>query len=136
METKSDRDRKRTRKYDSLRGAAMVIEHLAGKSIADIAKAYEVTIGEVHRTLDGAQEAGWVEHFRSLGYDKLMSKALAVYEARLDMGDIDAARDIAFGLGVLKKETKEAKIKEKAITTLDEYRATRTEPEDKKEKVN
>lgn len=118
--------------YDGLRAAQMAIERATGKSIAEIARTFEVSVGQVHKALTAAQEAGFVEHFRHLGYDRLMTKAYAVYEAHLDMGDLDAARDIAFGLNVLRKESREGKLKEKAVTTLEEYRAQKNaaQPED------
>lgn len=43
--------------------------------------------------------------------NKLVPPALAVYEARIQGGDLEAARDILFGVGVLQKNAASATLK-------------------------
>lgn len=104
----------------------MAIERAMGVPIKDIAERYGMAPGSVKRSLSSVEESGLIEHFRTLVYERLVSKALAVYEAQLDMGNLEAARDIAFGLGVLQKDPLKTKAV-KAIDTLAAYRAERAE---------
>lgn len=113
------------KKIDGLRAAAMAIERAAGRSIAEIARSYDVTPGTVKKYLSTAEEMGVVEHLRSTIFNRLGGKILAVYEAHLDMGNLDAARDLANGLGILKKSAADGKTT-KIIDTLDAYREERT----------
>jgi DNA-binding Lrp family transcriptional regulator len=113
------------RKVDNLRGALIAVERAMGVPLKDLAEKYKVSPAGVKRYLDQAEESGLVEHFRSLIYERLMGKALAVYEAKLEMGDLDAARDVVFGLGVLQKNPVKPGDMAKAIDSLAEYRASR-----------
>lgn len=114
-----------SKKVQHLRGALMAIEQALGVPVKDIAERYQVSAGTVRRALDSAEAEGLVEHFKSLVFERLIGKALAVYEAHLDMGNLDAARDVAFGLGVLLKDPSKGKDAPKPIETLAAYRAER-----------
>jgi DNA-binding Lrp family transcriptional regulator len=125
------------KKIQQLRGALVAVERAMGVPLAEIAKKYHISPETARRYLDVAQEAGFIEHFRALIYERLVGKAMAVYEAKLEMGDLEAARDIAFGLGVLNKNPGKTGPDPKPIDTLAAYRAERMKtvidvPEDPK----
>lgn len=113
-----------------LRAGMMAIDKAMGMSIGDIAESYKVSRKTVSAYLSTAEEEGFVDHYRKMAFDRLGSKVLAVYEAHLDQGSLQAAKDLALGLGILSNGTP-AKVKEKAITTLNEWRADK-EKEDEK----
>jgi DNA-binding Lrp family transcriptional regulator len=113
------------KKVQQLRGALVAVERAMGVPLSEIAKKYHISTETAKRYLDTAQEAGFIEHFRALIYERLVGKAMAVYEAKLEMGDLEAARDIAFGLGVLNKNPGKGTSEPKPIDTLAAYRAER-----------
>lgn len=112
-------------KVEGLRAGMMAIDKALGKSIPEIAKDFGVTRADVKRYITEAEESGFVDHLRLTAFERLAGKALAVYDARLDMGDLDAAKDIAFGLGILKKDNKPIGDSKKVVDTLAAYRQQR-----------
>lgn len=117
-------------KIQGLRAGMMAIDRAMGRSISEIAQEYHVTPQTVKSYLSSAEEEGFIDHFRRSMYDRLGGKVMAVYEAHLDQGSLVAAKDLAFGLGIL--TTGPAKTKEKAIETLDQWRKER-EPKEIKD---
>jgi len=114
------------RKIEGLRTALIAIERVMGKSIATIAEKYSLSSTAVRRELSLAEESGLIDAYRALAYDRLVGPALAVYEARIAMGDLEAARDVLQGLAVLQKGSDAAKMKGKlAEETLASYRSAR-----------
>lgn len=114
------------KKADELRMALIAIEHAMGQPLSRLAEKYHCSRAEVKRTLDVVAESGFLDHYRALTYDQLAPKALAVYEAQLALGNLEAARDILFGLGVLQKDGASAnRMKEKLIDSLDAWREAR-----------
>jgi DNA-binding Lrp family transcriptional regulator len=97
-------------------------------SIKDIAEQYRISPSNVKEYLSLAEEEGFVEHYRKMMYDRLGAKVLAVYDAHLDQGNLQAARDIATGLGIF--QTAKPQVKEKAITTLAEWREEKDKDKD------
>jgi DNA-binding Lrp family transcriptional regulator len=119
---------KNNAKVGELRAALMAIEAAVGKSVKDIAAKYQVSTLTVRRDLSLAAESGFIDHYKALAHEGLVPTSLAVYEAHLQMGNLDAARDILYGLGVLQKAPADAsKFKSAAIDSLDAYRAARRE---------
>lgn len=116
---------KKKAKITDLRAGMMAIDRAMGKSITEIADTYRCSNDKVKQYLSAAEEEGFIDHYRRSMYDRLGSKVLAVYEAHLDQGSLAAARDLAQGLGIL--HTAPPKAKEKAITTLAEWRAEKEE---------
>ena len=112
-------------KVEGIRASMMAIDRAMGMSIAEIAKDFKVTLGTVKNYLSAAEEEGFIDHYRKSMYDRLAPKVLAVYEAHLDQGSLQAARDLAQGLGILQNAP--TKAKEKSITTLAEWRAEQTQ---------
>lgn len=117
---------KKKEKVEGIRSAMMAIDRAMGMSIAEIAKTFEVSTGKVKQALNEVEEQGFVEHYRKTAFDRLAPKVLAVYEAHLDQGNLQAARDLAQGLGILQSTTSK-KTQEKAITTLAEWRREKDE---------
>lgn len=114
------------RKVAELRTALIAIEKAMGRPVAEIAQKYKVSTDNVKKHLDLAVESGFIDHYRALLYDQLAPKVIAVYEAHLTMGSLEAARDLAFGLGILQKTTPEVtKLKGRIVDSLDAYRAER-----------
>jgi len=118
-------------KIGELRSALVAIERaLGGKSIEDLARKFRVTEKTIKKDLDLAAESGFIDHYKALLHDGAVPQAMAVYEAHLSMGSLEAARDILFGLGVLQKQAPEAtRLKTRALDTLESYRAERASKE-------
>jgi hypothetical protein len=113
------------KKVETLRTALIAIERAMGKPIGEIAQKYELSRGVVTKELSLAEESGILDAFKRLAYDRLVSPALAVYDAQLALGNLEAARDVAFGLGIFQKTPDASKFKGKAMDTLDAYRSAR-----------
>ena len=119
---------KNNAKVGELRAALMAIEAAMGRSVKDIATKYQVSPLTVRKDLSLAAESGFIDHYKALAHEGLVPTSLAVYEAHLQMGNLEAARDILYGLGVLQKVPTDAtKFKNTAIDSLDAYRAARRE---------
>lgn len=113
------------RKVEELRAAMIAIERACGSSLEAIGKKYGVTVATVKKDLDLAAESGFIDHYKALLHEQLVPKALAVYEAQLLIGNLDAARDVMQGLGIFQKQVDATKLKGKMIRTLDDYRRQR-----------
>jgi transposase-like protein len=107
--------------------ALMVVDRIKGMSIPDIAKKYKVNPQTVRRRMRLARR----EKLLDRAADKvvrLVDKALGAYEASLDQDEdkkvrLEAARDVAFGTGVLSKSNKAAvNPEEKGKMTLRAWR--------------
>ena len=100
----------------------------------DIAKELQLHPRTISAEIDWAKREGLFEQARERALG-LSDKALRVYEKALDMalktGDIEAARDIVHGLGILTKNGTapiapvSAETAGGLIATLDEYRVRR-----------
>lgn len=85
----------------------LAVEKLtSGKTIKDIAKAYDMSPKAVSNALSLADRNGFYDRAQSLIMERLVSPSLAVYEDRILRGDLEAARDILFGTGILSKTPK------------------------------
>lgn len=124
-EEKPPPSQQQQKKVAELRTALIAIEKAMGRSVKEISEKYRVSPEGVKRALELATETGFIDHYRALLYDNLAPKVLAVYEAHLTMGSLEAARDLAFGLGILQKNGDAQKVKGRIIDTLDAYRAER-----------
>lgn len=83
--------------------ALMLTERLGGKTIGEIQQAFGVSRSTVHRRLNLAEQHGLLETAKAILLERLLPKALAVYDAALDDGEREIARDVIFGLGALRK---------------------------------
>lgn len=122
-------------KVEGIRSAMMAIDKAMGMSIKEIAETFEVSPARVKQALNEVEEQGFVEHYRRAAFDRLAPKVLAVYEAHLEQGNLQAARDLAQGLGILQTAAPK-KTQEKAITTLAEWRAEKEEEGSKDAGIN
>jgi DNA-binding Lrp family transcriptional regulator len=113
------------RKVDELRAAMIAIERACGASLDSIAKKFGISPKAVKKDLDLAAESGFIDHYKAMLHEQLVPKAMAVYEAQLLIGNLDAARDVMQGLGIFQKQVDATKLKGKMIRTLDDYRRTR-----------
>jgi len=76
---------------------------ISGSSVADLAKSYGIGHKGVINALSLAERTGFYEDVEAIIASRLVSKAIAVYEMHLDRGSLEAARDVAFGVGALRK---------------------------------
>jgi DNA-binding Lrp family transcriptional regulator len=128
-----DTPRRETPRKRALRrtaeAAVLAIDWLGGKTIHELAESYNLSNSQVQNRLNQADQLGMTEKFRELLLCRLVPPALAVYEARILGGDLDAARDMLFGLGVLTKSGAQTTVRvipgEGAITDIKQYRQYR-----------
>jgi hypothetical protein len=86
------------------RAAAMLARRLAGDWKGEIAQAFQLTMAEVNNELDYARRKAL--HTRALDFITvtLMPKALGVYAAALEEGNVEVATKVLEGLGVIGKQ--------------------------------
>lgn len=89
-----------------VRNEALLAHRAMGRSIREIAKLFEVSHGTAHRWVKEAQQTEQLKKAKGIVGERLIPKALAVYDQKLEEGDLEAARDILFGVGVLSKQQK------------------------------
>jgi DNA-binding Lrp family transcriptional regulator len=108
-------------KEKDLRAMAIAADKLtSGKTIAELAAEYRISKASIRDSLTRADQAGFYDAYRGVILEKLMPKALATYEAHLDRGSLEAARDI---LAILSKAPQGAQ--DVDVTTIEAYRALR-----------
>ena len=109
---------------DRLRASMIAADKvLENKSITELAKDYHLSPARVKEHLALAQSSGFYQQFEALVLDRLVPPAMAVYEAHLQRGSLEAARDVLFGMGILRKNPKEAD--NPGVETIEAYRITR-----------
>ena len=101
----------------------MSFDAALGASTQEIAAKYRLQVGTVQDYLQQASEFRFVEAYIASISEKLAPLAMAVYEQHLLAGNLEAARDILFGLGVLGSERESAASKDVESITL--YRLER-----------
>lgn len=101
----------------------MSFDAALGASTQEIAAKYRLQVGTVQDYLQQASEFRFVEAYIASISEKLAPLAMAVYEQHLLSGNLEAARDILFGLGVLGSERESAASKDVESITL--YRLER-----------
>lgn len=115
----------------------MQMHRLMGKTNQEIADLFKVSKNTVTTAVEYARQHDLVVSMAQQVLDqRLVSKSLAVYEYHLRRGNLDAARDILYGTGVLSNTSKvKAQPAEQVAAageTLEIYRErlirTRTEP--------
>lgn len=82
----------------------MSFDAALGASTEQIARKYRLTTETTDKYLKEAAEYHFVEAFQGAIASQLGPLALAVYEQHLLGGNLEAARDILFGLGILGAE--------------------------------
>lgn len=79
---------------------------VSGKSFREIGRIFEVSGKTAKQWVDKARQEQRLQVGFSVVTERLVPMALAVYEQRLKAGDLEAARDIVFGAGILSKQAK------------------------------
>lgn len=116
-----------------MRTALVALDAAAGSKVTEIAREYNIPESRVKQMLSLAEQEGFIEHFRRVGYEKLMGKVWAVYDLHLQAGNLQAARDLAYGLRILEQDKVGKELKGQAVQTLDQWRERRAEREKKTE---
>lgn len=121
----------RDREIRRLQGLQMLMERVSGASIPDLASKYRVTQKVVGERLSQAWREGVLEALEGACFDELVPMAMAVYEAQLKLGSLDAARDILGSIGFIKKPQATLKVQPQlpptspTINSIDDYRLAR-----------
>lgn len=122
-------DAAQKRAEEKLRANLMAADRvLENKSITELAKSYHLTPQRVKEHLAMAHAGGFYQQFEALILEKLVPPAMAVYEAHLTRGSLEAARDVLFGMGVLSKNPKTQEGATPGVETIEAYRITRAKP--------
>ena len=104
----------------------MTTKRIMGKSVAQIAAEFEMSHDTVQRRLAWAKRHGMVEDALDTVLDHLVPEAVKTYLAAIQSGDIDAARDVMFGTGVLQKAPKTGLAPTQSVEmTIETYRNNR-----------
>lgn len=93
---------------------------LDGKSFREIGRIFDITDHTAKKWVDKARQEQRLVIGQGIVTERLVPKALAVYDKRLSAGDLEAARDILFGAGVLSKQQK---VTLQAVDPLAQFRA-------------
>lgn len=110
-----------------LQGMALLMERISGKTIQDLSTQYSIPKRDLELLTSEAWESATVESLRAQMLEKLSTMVLAVYEQQLRVGSLDAARDIAMSIGLLKKPAT-VTVKEPVttqISSVEDYRLSR-----------
>lgn len=88
------------------RATVFALERVAGKTINEIAETYNCHPSTVFKYQVRARERGLIINYaRTMIEDKLLPLTLAVYENHLTAGNLEAAQDILYGLGILQRNS-------------------------------
>jgi hypothetical protein len=118
---------RRSRDFERLRGLQLLLESVAGASIPQLAAKYAISEATIGEALNEAWRSDALKSLEARIFLELAPMVLAVYEAQLKLGNLDAARDIAYSLGLLKKpnttpQKQVAAVVAPQINTIDDYR--------------
>lgn len=89
-----------------IKAEAMLAHRAIGASYREIGEIFGLSGQTAKKWIDRAKRAETISRAKGIVGERLVPKALAVYDMRLMDGDLEAARDILFGAGVLLKQTK------------------------------
>ena len=108
----------------AFRAPLVAIERVLGASVKEIASRYAISTDTVLHDLERAEKDNFYAHFERLVLNQLVPRALAVYQGKLEEGDLAAARDVLFGMGVLRRDP-ESRSGGDVIESLHMYRVRR-----------
>jgi len=92
-------------RFEEAQGTLMAVHRMLGKSLREIGAIFDLSAETVRKRLTVAQGNELLGLTQDLVKERLLPKALAVYETKLLEGDLEAARDVMFGTGGLSKST-------------------------------
>lgn len=106
------------------------MERISGKSIQQLATEYRLPPRDVETQSVEAWETEVVESLKTQMLERLGTMVLAVYETQLRLGSLDAARDVALSIGLLRKPGTTLTVKPpvqaaRAINSVEDYRLSR-----------
>ena len=108
------------------RSGLFVLEKALGMSVEAIANKYRAPESVVEQAVRTANFTGLLTAYRDILIQRLVPHAMGVYEARLMRGDLKAAQDILYGLGILTKEPQAIQLPVgDSVETLAVYRKLR-----------
>lgn len=115
-----------------LQAKVMLAKRISGASIDDLATQFNTSPDTVTRRIKLAIRQGLLDEATDNIFNDLVPMALEVFRAALKSGDVNVAKDVLFGTGVLKKNppADQAQMTVSAELTLDQYRAMMTAQED------
>lgn len=85
------------------RALAMIDKRIHGRTLAQIAEEFNVSVDTVKRSLDRAEKLNLVDRYEDYLFGRLGALALGAYEAALLEGDTAVATKVLESLGVVKK---------------------------------
>jgi len=89
------------------KAAAIAADAISGSSIKALAQKYGIRASQVSQFISLAEKSGFFERVEEQIMEHLIPPALAVYEAALERGDVEAARDVLYGMGIFRKVPKD-----------------------------
>ncbi len=95
-------------KTRDVRAAIMLTQRILGHSLKEISEQFRLSTATIKNELHYARQRDLYQIAQSIVAERLVPKALAVYDTHLEEGNLEAARDVAYGAGVLKKEGRRA----------------------------
>jgi transposase-like protein len=104
-----------------IKAEAMLAHRAAGASYREIAEIFEMSDLTARKWVDRAKQAESLGRAKGIVGARLVPKAIAVYDQQLDAGNLEAARDILFGAGVLLKQAK-MEVSAEAVDPLAAFR--------------
>jgi hypothetical protein len=103
--------------------AVVVAKRIAGHSIREIADDLGITPESVNLRMEWAKKEGLIEDARQRIINELVPLAVNTFRDLIKDGDYDAARDVLFGTGILRKDSKSAEqVEELTLTAWREQR--------------
>jgi hypothetical protein len=121
----------RDREIRRLQGLQMLLERVAGASLPDLAAKYRVTERIAEQRLSEAWKTGVLRELEGELFEQLGPMAMAVYEAQLKLGNLDAARDVLGTIGLIRRPGQTVKVQpvmppaEPTIDSIEAYRLAR-----------
>lgn len=85
---------------------ALVMKVVGGASYREIARMFEISDHTAKNWVKKARQNERMAMARGIISERLVPMAIAVYEERLNAGDIEAARDVLFGTNILQRNAK------------------------------
>lgn len=92
------------------RAAALLAKRISGKTLREAAEDLNITLRTAQKALSGDMVRGILGNASSYLTGSLIPKALAVYEAALDDGNVDVATQVLEGAGLIGKASQQLNI--------------------------
>ncbi len=90
---------------EMVQAGMMLQQRIVNTPYDQIAELFNLSAAQVKRQISWAQDQGVLTQAQSVIQQKLIPRAVGVYMEHLEKGDMEAARDVLYGMGVLSKST-------------------------------